>query len=83
MYAVRSLIMPMLISKLLSEFFIRYEQEVTQNVKTCILVYLAIVCFSLSTFNPIQARLFLPFKGSRGVFRDPPLLSQEPVKIAK
>ena len=35
--------MSMLISKLLSEFFLRYEQEIAQNVKTYILVYLAIV----------------------------------------
>ena len=26
-------------------------------------------------FNPIQARLFLPFKGPKGVFRDPLMIS--------
>ena len=29
------------------------------------------LCKNVNSFNPIQARLFLPFKGPR-VFRDPP-----------
>ena len=30
---------------------------------------------SKESVNPIQARLFLPFKGPRGVFRDPLMIS--------
>ena len=29
----------------------------------------------IQALNPIQARLFLPFKGPRGVFRDPLMIS--------
>ena len=33
------------------------------------------ILISSPSFNPIQARLFLPFKGPRGVFRDPLMIS--------